>query len=231
MNVACVLFPKLTQLDLTGPYEVFHRVPGARVHLVASTLEPVASEAGLAIVPTATFATAPPCDVVFVPGGPGVNDAMLDHELLDFLRRQGESARWIASACTGALVLGAAGFLQGRRATTHWASMEFLAPLGATPVAERFVMDGKLATGGGVTAGIDIALALVGAMSGREVAEAIQLVIEYDPDPPFETGRPERAPEPVLRAVLDRLAPIKQRRREVVEQAAAKLATDAARGG
>jgi len=223
MNVACVLFPKLTQLDLTGPYEVFHRVPGARVHLVASTLEPVASEAGLAIVPTTTFATAPACDVVFVPGGPGVNDAMLDDELLAFLRRQGESAEWIASACTGALVLGAAGFLRGRRATTHWASMEFLAPFGATPVAERWVLDGNVATGGGVTAGIDIALALVAALRGRAAAETIQLAIEYAPDPPFDAGRPDVAPAAVRDAVLERFAPTIERRRSVVEVAADRL--------
>jgi len=214
MQFACVLFPNLTQLDLTGPYEVFHRLPDAVVQLVAATPDPVESEGGLAIVPTATFSELGFSDVLFVPGGTGVNEAMLDEELIAFLKRQGDHARWVTSACTGALLLGAAGLLAGYEAATHWASMEFLQSFGAWPKAERVVVSANRITGGGVSAGIDIALRIAEETHGRRVAEEIRLAIEYRPEDP--------SADDVRRAVLAQLAPMKERRRRAVEEAARK---------
>jgi len=184
-------------------------MPGASVHLAAKTLDPVRAEGGLTIVPTTTFANAPRPDLLFVPGGPGVNDAMLDEETLAFVRR---NARWYGSACTGALILGAAGLLDGYNAATHWASMEFLPMFGANVVHERVVIDRNRFTGGGVTAGIDIALRFVREISGDETADQIALGIEYGP-----------VHDEVREAVLERLRPTLERRREAVRIAAAKL--------
>lgn len=215
MQIACVLFPDFTQLDLTGPYEVFHRLRAVTVHLVAASLEPVVSEGGLAIVPTVTFDTAPSCDVLFVPGGPGVNDGMLEDALLAFLARQGMRASWVTSACTGALLLGAAGLLAGVEATTHFASMEYLEPFGAWPVAKRVVVSGNRITGGGVTAGIDVALAVAEQTHGRRAAEEIRLAIEYRPEVPVD--------DDVRAAVLEKLEAVKRVRTRVVAEAAKKL--------
>ncbi|MGZ5445838.1 MAG: DJ-1/PfpI family protein [Thermoanaerobaculia bacterium] len=215
MQIACVLFPDFTQLDLTGPYEVFHRLRAVSIDLVAATLEPVVSEGGLAIVPTATFDTTPPCDVLFVPGGPGVNEAMLDDATLAFLARQGARAAWVTSACTGALLLGAAGLLAGVEAATHWAAMEYLEPFGAWPVAKRVVISGNRITGGGATAGIDIALALAEQTHGHRAAEEIRLALEYQPELPSD--------DDVRAAVLEKLAPMKRVRTHVVAEAAKKL--------
>lgn len=225
MQIVCVLFPEFTQLDLTGPYEVFHRLPRAEVALVAATSDPVASEGGLSIVPTATFAEDMACDVLFVPGGPGVNDAMLDDTLVGFVKRHGERAAFVTSACTGALVLGAAGLLAGFEAATHWASMEYLQAFGAWPKKERVVMSGNRITGGGVTAGIDIALRIAEQTHGRAVAEAVQLAIEYNPQPPFDAGSPDTAPKEIVDAVRAKLAPTQELRRRAVEEAAKKLSS------
>lgn len=216
--IACVLFPDFTQLDLTGPYEIFHRLPDAEVQLVAATGEPVTSEGGLAIVPTMTFAELGGCNILFVPGGPGVNAAMLDEELIAFLQRHGERAQWVTSACTGALLLGAAGLLAGFEAATHWASMEFLQAFGAWPKSERVVVSGNRITGGGVSAGIDIALRIAEETHGRRIAEEIRLAIEYG-EPPAA------APDDVRRAVLQRMEKMKEQRRRAVEQAARKLSS------
>jgi len=217
VQIACVLFPDLTQLDLTGPYEVFHRLRGVTVHLVAASLDPVVSEGGLAILPSVTFDTSPPCDVLFVPGGAGVNDAMLDDLVLAYVARQGAHAAWVTSACTCALLLGAAGLLAGVEATTHWASMEFLEPFGAWPVAKRVVISGNRITGSGVTAGIDVALALAEQTHGQRAAEEVRLAIEYNPDVPVA--------DDVREAVLAKLATMKDRRRRVVAEAAKKLSS------
>lgn len=217
MEIVCVLFSGFTQLDLTGPYEVFHRIPGAEVHLVAASLEPVVSEAGLTILPTLTFMDAPQADVLFVPGGPGVNDAMLDDDLLGFVRRQGERAAWVTSACTGALLLGAAGLLAGYQAATHWASMEFLEPFGAWPIHQRVVVSGNRLTGGGVTAGIDIALELTAQTTSRRTADEIQLAIEY--------GNWAEVSDEVRARVLEKLAPMKRTRARAVAEAAKKLSS------
>jgi cyclohexyl-isocyanide hydratase len=189
-----VLFPNLTQLDFTGPLQVLHRLPGSTTHIVAKSLAPVPSDCGLSLVPTTTFASCPPLDLVCVPGGFGVDDAIVDDDLIAFVRRIASTARYITSVCTGAFILGAAGLLQGRRATTHWAYRELLPLVGATPVAERVVRDGNVFTGGGVTAGIDFALTVAAEIAGADVARSIQLSIEYDPAPPFDAGSPERAP-------------------------------------
>ena len=220
MQIVAVLFSNLTQLDLTGPFEVFHRIPGAAVHLAAKTLDPVRAEGGLTLLPSVTFADAPAADVLFVPGGIGVNDAMLDKEVLAFVRRP---AKWITSVCTGALVLGAAGLLDGYDAATHWAAMQYLPRFGAKPIQRRVVVDRNRITGGGVTAGIDIALTIAAETHGRVVAEAIQLGIEYAPDPPFDSGTPDKASADVRAAVEARLAKTRMIREQAVELAASRL--------
>ena len=214
--IACVLFPDFTQLDLTGPFEVFHRLPDAVVHLAAATAEPVESEGGLAIVPSLTFDELPICDVLFVPGGPGVNEAMLDEELIAFVQRHAARASWVTSACTGSLILGAAGLLAGNEATTHWASLEFLQAFGAWPKRERVVVSGNRITGAGVSAGIDVALRIAEELHGARVAEEIRVAIEY--------GSAETAPE-VREAVERRMAKMKEQRRRAVEEAARKLSS------
>lgn len=218
-----LLFPNITQLDLTGPYEVLARVPGARTHLLWKTLDPVQADTGMRILPTATFADRPNLDLLLVPGGAGVNDLLTDDETLDFLRRTAASTRHVGAVCTGSLVLGAAGLLEGKRAGSHWASRHFLPEFGATPVAERVVVDGTLFTGGGVTAGIDIALRIVADLCGEPLAKAIQLSIEYDPRPPFDAGSPERAGEEVVTRVREAMKPMIERRAEAVRRAAVAL--------
>ncbi|MFL0359271.1 DJ-1/PfpI family protein [Curtobacterium flaccumfaciens] len=193
IRIAFLLFPHLTQLDLTGPAQVLSRVPGPRVEYVAATLDPVPSDCGLALVPTTTMSDARAADVLVVPGGDGAFDAMLDPDVVAFVRRQAEHATWITSVCTGAFVLGAAGLLAGRRATTHWASKPMLEAFGAQPVDARIARDGAVVTAAGVSAGIDMALWLAAELAGQPAAEAIQLQIEYDPQPPFDHGSAERA--------------------------------------
>jgi cyclohexyl-isocyanide hydratase len=224
IEIGFLVFPNVQQLDLTGPYEVFASWPRARVRLIWKTLDPVVASTKLVLTPDTTFETCPQLDVICVPGGSGINPLLTDEETLRFVRRQAEGARFVTSVCTGALVLGAAGLLTGKRATTHWAAHEFLAALGAIPVRERIVSDGNLMTGGGVTAGIDFALALVAALAGQEAAEAIQLHLEYAPAPPFDAGHPDRAREAVLNAVRSRLAPVLDERRRIIDEASTKLA-------
>jgi cyclohexyl-isocyanide hydratase len=226
MSVACsglLVFPDLTQLDLTGPYEVLARLPGAETRLLWKNLDPVRSEHGLTILPDTTFDDCPPLDLVLVPGGAGINPLLEDQEVLAFLRRAAAGARYVVGICTGSLVLGAAGLLRGKRAGTHWMSRDLLPAFGAEPVAERVVVDGNVFTGGGVTAGIDVALAVAAEIAGRATAEAIQLAIEYDPAPPFGSGSPDRADPAVLAAVLDRAAARQRDRARRVARAAKTL--------
>jgi len=218
-----LVFPNLTQLDLTGPYEVLARLPGAETLLVWKSLDPVRSEHGLTIQPMATFASCPPLDLILMPGGGGINPLLEDTEVLDFLRRAAREARYVVGVCTGSLVLGAAGLLRGRRAGTHWMSRDMLRAFGAEPVPQRVVVDGNLFTGGGVTAGIDVALTVAAEIAGVEAAQAIQLGIEYDPAPPFASGSPERADPAVLKEVLARAEPRQRDRAERVARAAAAL--------
>lgn len=223
LTIGMVLFDGLTQLDLTGPYEVLARMPNTRVLLVAEHGELVRSEWGLRILPDTTFDEAPQFDVLCVPGGWGVN-ASLEHEpLLAFLRRQSRQARYITSVCSGSLLLGAAGLLSGYRATTHWMSHDLLAMFGAEPVQQRVVLDRDRITGGGVTAGIDFGLVLADVLFGAASAQAIQLAVEYDPSPPFDSGSPLSASEDVRAAVLRASSRALAERRAIVERAAARL--------
>jgi cyclohexyl-isocyanide hydratase len=222
-HIGLLLFPDITQLDMTGPYEVFARVPGATVHLVWKTRLPVRARGGMEIVPTTTFADCPQLDLICVPGGPGMNPLLNDAETLDFIRRQAKDARYVTSVCTGALVLGAAGLLKGKRAATYWMTLEMLAAFGATPVAERVVVDGNIITGGGVTAGIDFALRVAADAFGPELAQAIQLGIEYDPHPPFNSGSPESADPALAAKVRTNAAKVHTERQAAVDHAAAKL--------
>jgi cyclohexyl-isocyanide hydratase len=216
LRIGLLLFPRMTQLDLTGPFEVFTRVPDAQVLLLWKTLEPVEADTGLRLLPNATLRDSPPLDVVCVPGGPGVNALMEDTEVLGWLRRQAEQARCVGSVCTGSLVLGAAGLLRGRSATSHWGARDLLAAFGAMPAEGRVVRDGNLFTGGGVTAGIDFALTMVAELAGPQVAQAIQLQIEYAPAPPFDAGTPGTAPPAVVRAVRARAAVMRKEREAIV---------------
>jgi len=223
LQIGFVLFPNLTQLDLTGPWEVFSKLPGASCHLLAPTLEPVkSSSAGLTILPTTTYADCPQLDIVCVPGGPGHLQAMEDIATLDFLIKQAPGCRYVTAVCTGALVLGAAGLLKGYRATTHWMSLERLAAFGAVPVSERVVTDRNRVTGGGVTAGIDFGLVLVQALAGEQTAREIQLQIEYEPQPPFG-GSPATADPATVASLRGRLGPYASAMQETDARALARL--------
>jgi cyclohexyl-isocyanide hydratase len=197
MNIGMVLYPGLTQLDLTGPHEVLSLLEGARVHLVWKDTKPVRADSGLAILPTTTLDDCPPLDVLFVPGGLKQLQHATDQALLAFLRHHGGSARYVTSVCGGSLLLGAAGLLDGYAATTHWAFVDMLPSFGARYVPGRIVVDRNRITGGGVTAGIDFGLRLVAEVAGERTAQAIELALEYDPDPPFRCGSP-RIADPVL---------------------------------
>jgi cyclohexyl-isocyanide hydratase len=224
LQIGLVLFPKVTQLDFTGPLQVFSSVPGAKVHLIWKRIEPVPSDSVLTLTPTTTFADCPQLDVICVPGGAGTDDMVNDEEMLAFLRKQAEHAKYITSVCTGSLVLGAAGLLRGYRAATHWTAVDFLSAFGATPAKTRVCVDRNRITGGGVTAGIDFALTLVSIMVDRPTAEAIQLRLEYNPAPPFTSGSPDTAPAKILALMQERIAPSQQRRTEAIKRAAARLA-------
>ena len=223
LQIGLVLFPKVTQLDFTGPLQVFANVPGAKLHLIWKRIEPVPSDSVLTLTPTITFADCPQLDVICVPGGAGTNDMVNDEEMLAFLRKQAEGAKYITSVCTGSLVLGAAGLLRGYRAATHWTAVDFLESFGATPARTRVCVDRNRITGGGVTAGIDFALTLVSIMVDRQTAEAIQLGLEYNPAPPFTSGSPDTAPPEILALMQERIAPNQLRRSEAVKRAAARL--------
>ena len=224
LQIGLVLFPRVTQLDFTGPLQVFSSVPGAEVHLIWKRIEPVTSDSVMAITPTVTFADCPQLDVVCVPGGLGTDDMVNDGEMLAFLQKQAEGAKYVTSVCTGSLVLGAAGLLKGYRAATHWTAMDFLSAFGATPTNTRVCVDRNRVTGGGVTAGIDFALTLVSLLVDQKTAEAIQLRLEYTPAPPFDSGSPDTAPPEILALMKERIAPAQARRSEMIGRAAARLA-------
>lgn len=221
-NVGFLIFPELTQLDFTGPQQVLGRMPNTAMHIAAKTMEPVPSDSGLSLMPTHTFDTCPPLDLICVPGGStGVVKAMGDRETLDFARRQAAGAQYVTSVCTGAFILGAAGLLKGRRVTTHWAFTELLPMVGATFEKARIVKDGNLITAGGVTSGIDFGLSVVAEIAGEAVAQTIQLGLEYDPHPPFDAGHPDRAPASVQTAIFPRYEKARAAFREGITRAAA----------
>ncbi len=223
LSVGMVLYPLLTQLDLAGPYEVFARMPRTDVHLIATSPEPIPSEHGLTIAPTTDFDSAPPLDVLFVPGGPGQQLVMEDERFVSFLRKHGREARYVTAVCTGSLLLGAAGLLQGYRATTHWMFLELLRPLGAEPASERVVVDRNRITGGGVTAGIDFGLVVAAELFEEEMAKKIQLSIEYDPTPPFDGGSAKSAEAALVKSVSELGRELFENRRRQVERVAARL--------
>jgi cyclohexyl-isocyanide hydratase len=223
-QIGLLVFPKVTQLDLTGPLQVFSSLPGAMVHLIWKRIEPVASDSVLTLTPTTTFADCPQLDVICVPGGAGTDDMINDEEMLGFLRAQAAGAKYVTSVCTGSLVLGAAGLLRGYRAATHWTAMEFLPLYGATPTKTRACVDRNRITGGGVTAGIDFALTLVSILVDQPTAEAIQLRLEYNPAPPFSSGSPDTAPPQILARLREKNAAGQQRRSAANHRAAARLA-------
>ncbi|WP_233868253.1 DJ-1/PfpI family protein [Paraburkholderia adhaesiva] len=218
LQIGFLLFPRVQQLDLAGPYDVLASMPDTSVRLIWKTRDPVTSSTGMVLSPDTTFDDCPQVDVLCIPGGSGVGDLLLDEATLSFVRRQAKHARYVTSVCTGALVLGAAGLLRDRRATTHWGFHELLAPFGAIPVR-----DGNLMTGGGITAGIDFALTLAAELIGVEGAEALQLELEYAPAPPFNAGSPDTAPRAVVEHVRDANAASLAARRRIVEEAAARL--------
>jgi cyclohexyl-isocyanide hydratase len=215
-NMGFVIFPDITQLDFTGPFEVLSRLatppslstpskfPQAKTHVIAKTMQPVKSDRGLAFMPTCTFENCPPLDLICVPGGAGVIAALADTETIAFIRREGGHATYVTSVCMGAFLLGAAGFLKGRRAGTHWAFVDLLPLVGATHQKGRIVRDGNVFTSGGVSAGIDFAFGVIAELAGPDVAQAIQLGIEYDPAPPFDSGHPDKASAAALELMVKR---------------------------
>ncbi len=229
LQIGFLLFEGLDQIDLTGPFEVLSRIPNSTCRLYGKTTATIRDLNGLRLTPDATLADAPPLDVLHVPGGTGQEALMDDGEVLDWIRRQAAGARSVFSVCTGALVCGAAGLLQGRRATTHWASFHLLEFFGAIPVDERVVVDGNWVFAAGVTAGIDGALRLAAELRGEAVAQAIQLYMAYAPDPPFDSGTPATAPPAILAQARDALQGITTRREATARGIAARLGIDFAR--
>ena len=224
IRVVFLVYSNVTQLDLTGPAQVLSRLGNAKVDVVWKTLDPVQTDSGFALLPTATFDEVREADILCVPGGFGCIDVMQDDAALAWVRAVGESAQWVTSVCTGSLILGAAGLLRGYRATSHWAWRDYLGLFGAEPVAERVVFDRNRVTGGGVTAGIDFALALVAAIEGEENARAIQLGLEYDPHPPFDSGTPDKAGEDLVRRVHERSSRIAPDREDRIRAVAERFA-------
>jgi cyclohexyl-isocyanide hydratase len=213
MNIVFVLFDNVTQLDFTGPVQFLSRLPGAKVHVVSKDGAAVKTDCGFSILPRSGFGQCPQADVLCVPGGHGVRDAIADQVIVDFVRQQAKGADYITSACTGAFILGAAGLLQGKKATCHWAYTQLLPLFGAMHQPARVVRDGNVITAGGVTSGIDFALELIAAISGEDVAQTIQLALEYDPAPPFGGGSLAHSKRETVRSL----------RGSVYDQAAAEM--------
>ena len=225
LHIGILLFPQNTQLDLTGPFELLHRLPDSVVHLVWKDTAPVQAASGLRIVPTTTLSDCPPLDVLLVPGGIGTADLLTDPPVLEWVSAQGSRARYVTAVCTGSLVLGAAGLLDGYEATTHWAYTDILPLFGARPVRRRVVVDRNRITAGGVTAGIDFGLQLVADIAGETTAQAFQLALEYDPEPPFRSGHPDLAPAAVVERVRKIMEPRVEAQRSKARERAARART------
>ncbi|MEH6660649.1 MAG: DJ-1/PfpI family protein [Parasphingorhabdus sp.] len=204
-HIVFLLFDGITQLDFTGPAQVLCRIPGAVVHTAAKAIRPIQTDSGFAILPSTDFAACAQADLLCVPGGFGTRDVIQDDATLQFLREQAAGAQYITSVCTGSLTLGAAGLLEGKRATSHWAYTALLEKFGATHEKGRVVKDGNVITAGGVTSGIDFALTVVAEIAGQQWAESIQLSLEYDPHPPFNSGHPDVADPKLLALLLERV--------------------------
>lgn len=217
-TVGFLVFPGIQHLDFAGPYEIFAALPACETRLFWKTLEPVLGSTGLLLHPNATLNDSSPLDVLCIPGGAGINALLQDDEVVPWIGQQASKARWITSVCTGALLLGAAGLLKGRRATTHWRYHDLLSTFDAIPTRARVVQDGNLITGGGVTAGIDFTLAVVAALRGQPAAEALQLALEYAPSLPFHAGRPEDAPQAVLQAEESRTQMLYEERAQILRR-------------
>ena len=221
MIIGMLIFDDMTQLDFTGPYEVFSQMEGCEVRVIGKSREPVVAKGGLKFLPDTMLADAPQLDVLFVPGGPGVGALMEDRAVLEFLRRQAAEAKYVTSVCTGALVLGAAGLLKGYRATTHWLSLDLLSLFGVSVAKDRVVVDRNRITGGGVTAGIDFALVIAAQVLGETAAKTIQLLIEYNPAPPFACGHPDTADTAIVDGLRKARAPMQATRLAAAKRAAA----------
>ena len=231
LQIGSLLFDGLDQIDLTGPFEVLARIPNATYRIYAKTIAPVRDVRGLRLTPDATLADAPPLDVLHVPGGFGQEALMEDAVVLDWVRRQAGDARCVFSVCTGALICGAAGLLVGRRATTHWSAFHLLGFFGATPVKARVVVDGAMVFAAGVTAGIDGALRVAAELRGDAVAQAIQLGMEYAPEPPFDAGTPEMAPAAIVAGAREAVRAITARREATARLVAGRLGVAVPVGG
>jgi len=223
LHLGAILFPGMDQADFTGPFEVLASIPNSTFHVLGREKAPVRDVRGLVLTPQITLAEAPQFDLLLVPGGAGVNALMEDEVVLAFIRRQAAGAKFIFSVCTGALVLGAAGLLQGRRATTHWASHHLLSCFGARPVNDRVVVDGNVVTAAGVTSGMDGALRVAALLRGEPAAQMIQLHIQYAPEPPFNSGTPESAPPDLVRTIQSHLREVLEARQAIVKRVASKL--------
>jgi cyclohexyl-isocyanide hydratase len=223
LEVGFLVYPRQDQIDFTGPFEVLSRMPSTTTHVIAKDGAPFRDVVGLILTPEMTLADAPPLDLLVVPGGLGQEALMEDEAILSFIQRQAASGRWVYSVCTGALLCGAAGILRGKRATTHWTALDLLPYFGAIPVESRVVVDGNFMSSSGVTAGLDGALLMAAKLRGVDVAQQIQLEIEYAPDPPFRAGSPKTAPPSVLRSVQEKYRPAREARRTTACRIATKL--------
>lgn len=218
LKIGMLLFPDMTILDFTGPYEVFVKAPCFEVIILGKSTAAFKAEGGLCVQPEVALEDCPQLDIIFVPGGRGINPLLTDQQVLAFLRQQAPGAKYITSVCTGALVLAAAGLLQGYKATTHWRSLELLKMFGVETLEERLVRDRNRITGGGVTAGIDFGLVLTSMVGGEEMAKVIQLQLEYNPAPPFRAGSPNTAGIPVLQATRELTKNMLETRRKIIRE-------------
>jgi len=223
IRVGALIFPKMDQIDLTGPFAVLSRLPNSTVKLLWKTTDPIRDYRGLGLIPDAKLDEAGEIDLLVVPGGPGQEDLMGDEAVLSFITKHAEAAKCVFSVCTGALICGAAGLLKGKKATTHWASVQFLKYFGATAVDERVVVDGKLISAAGLTAGIDGALRVAALLRGEAAAKTIQLDIQYAPEPPFDCGHPEKAPKDIVAKQRAAFRPLTEKRLATAKQVAKKL--------
>ncbi|MES2189425.1 MAG: DJ-1/PfpI family protein [Pseudomonadota bacterium] len=223
VHIGILVFPNITQLDFTGPAQVLSRVPNAKVHLVWKALEPLVTDVGFSINPTVTFDDCPDLDVICTPGGMGAFELLNDAQTMDFLRKQGSTARYVTSVCNGALLLGAAGLIKGYKSACHWTSRHFLPQFGAEPVTDRVVRDRNRFSGGGVTSGIDFAFTLATELAGEEAARMIQLGLEYDPQPPLDSGSPDKAGPQRVAVARAKFAPFLPRIESQIAEAAKRL--------